>query len=101
MNELYEMAKNTFFMDFSIADIYGVNAVKDTYRRAFQEWKSDYKMLTALVVTLNHKIWQHYEATPRREDLVRLYDNLWRQAEDYALTNLKGDELQYYYNITD
>lgn len=96
-----EMVDNTFWMDFTIADVFGVNAIKDTYKRAFKEWKSDYKMLTALVVILNHKIWQHYEATPRRQDLVELYDNLWRQAQDYALTNLKGDELQYYYNVTD
>lgn len=95
-----EMVNNTFWMDFTIADVFGVNAIKDTYKRAFKEWKSDYKMLTALVVILNHKIWQHYEATPRRQDLVELYDNLWRQAEDYALTNLKGDELRYYYEIT-
>ena len=96
-----EMVDNTFWMDFTIADVFGVNAIKDTYKRAFKEWKSDYKMLTALVVILNHKIWQHYEATPRRQDLVELYDNLWRQAQDYALTNLKGDELKYYYEITD
>ena len=101
MKELYEMAENTFAMDFSIADVFGAHAVKDTYNRAFKEWKSDYKMLTALVVALNHKIWEHYEATPRRQDLVELYDSLWRQAEDYALTNLKGEELNYYYAITD
>ena len=95
------MAENTFAMDFSIADVFGAHAVKDTYNRAFKEWKSDYKMLTALVVTLNHKIWEHYEATPRRQNLVELYDSLWRQAQDYALDNLKGEELDYYYQITD
>ena len=94
-----EIAENTFFMDFSIADVFGANAIKDTYKRAFTEWKSDYKMLTALVVTLNHKIWQHYEH--HNDDFAKLYDNLWRQAEDYALTNLKDYELQYYYDITD
>lgn len=99
MKELYEMAENTFFMDFSIADVFGMNAIKDTFKRAFQEWKSDYKILTALVVTLNHKIWEHYKA--ERHDVARLYNDLWEQAQDYALTNLKGDELQYYYEITD
>lgn len=96
MNELVD---NTFWMDFTIADASGVNAIKDTYKRAFKEWKSDYQMLTALVVTLNHKIWEHYEH--HNDDLAKLYDSLWRQAEDYALTNLKGDELKYYYEITD
>lgn len=94
-----EMIDNTFWMDFTIADAFGVNAIKDTFNRTFKEWKSDYKMLTALVVILNHKIWQHYEA--ENHDVARLYDSLWRQAEDYALTNLKDEELKYYYEITD
>lgn len=93
------LVSNTFWMDFTIADAFGVNAIKDTFNRAFKEWKGDYQMLTALVVTLNHKIWQHYEH--HNDDLAKLYDSLWRQAEDYALTNLKGDELQYYYDVTD
>ena len=94
-----EMVDNTFWMDFTIADAFGMNAIKDTFNRAFKEWKSDYKMLTALVVILNHKIWQHYEH--HNDDFAKLYDNLWRQAEDYALTNLKDEELKYYYEITD
>ena len=93
------LVSNTFWMDFTIADRCGVNAIKDTFNRAFKEWKGDYQMLTALVVTLNHKIWEHYEH--HNDDLAKLYDSLWRQAEDYALTNLKDDELQYYYDVTD
>ena len=32
--------KTTFWDDFSIADAFGMVAIKDTYRRAFNEWKS-------------------------------------------------------------
>ena len=32
----------TFFEDFSIADNFGVDAIKDTYNRAFNEWKHDH-----------------------------------------------------------
>ena len=94
-----EMVDNTFWMDFTIADAFGVNAIRDTFNRAFNEWKSDYKILTALVVILNHKIWQHYEAG--RHDIARLYNDLWDQAREYAMNTLEGDELQYYYEITD
>lgn len=38
----------TFFTDFSIADNFGESAVIDTYNRAFEYWKSDYKYLTEL-----------------------------------------------------
>lgn len=31
----------TFWEDFSIADKYGIAGVKDTYKRAFSEWKDD------------------------------------------------------------
>lgn len=31
--------KTTFWMDFSIADRFGAAAVKDTFNRAFAEWK--------------------------------------------------------------
>ena len=94
-----EMAENTFFMDFSIADVFGANAVKDTYKRAFNEWKDNYKMLTALVVTLNHKIWQHYEA--KNSGLALVYDKLWKEADQYACDTLKDDELKYFLEVTD
>lgn len=48
----------TFFQDFSIADNFGEAAIKDTYDRAFKEWKDNYKYLTELVLVLNWKIWQ-------------------------------------------
>lgn len=51
----------TFWEDFSIADKYGIAGVKDTYKRAFNEWKDDYKFFTELTLVLNHKIWQHCE----------------------------------------
>ena len=31
----------TFYQDFSIADNFGINAIKDTFKRAFNEWKDD------------------------------------------------------------
>ena len=99
MKELYDIAENTFFMDFSIADVFGEHAIKDTYKRAFNEWKDDYKMLTALIITLNHKIYQHYEA--KNNKLAVLYDELWKQADQYAYNTLKDEELEYFLSITD
>lgn len=95
---LKEEFSTTFWQDFSIADHFGIPAVKDTFRRAFSEWKKDYRYLTDLVIVLNHKIWQHYE---KNEPLARVYDELWRKASDYAVKNLKGEELEYYLEETD
>lgn len=79
----------TFWEDFSIADKYGVAGVKDTYKRAFSEWKDDYKFFTELTLVLNHKIWQHYDSN---RELAALYDRLWREADEYAMNNFKGEE---------
>lgn len=89
----------TFWQDFSIADVFGTNAVLDTYNRAFAEWKNDYKYLTELVMVLNHKCWQHYY--DGNESMSRLYSDLYYKANDYAYDNLKGEELNYYFNVTD
>ena len=93
----YEM-KTTFWMDFSIADRFGIPAIKDTYKRAFEEWRDNYEYLTELVIVLNYKIWEWYE---KNENTARIYNDMWEEAQNYAYDNLKGDELSYFFRITD
>ena len=88
----------TFYEDFSVAEHWGSSAIKDTFKRAFKEWKNNYKYLTELVMVLNWKIWEHYEIN---EPLAKLYNDLWEQADNYACNNLKGEELDYFYRTTD
>lgn len=88
----------TFWSDFSIADMFGVPAIMDTYIRAFKEWRGDYKYLTELVMVLNHKIFLWHE---QNHAIALMYDKLWQEADNYALKNLKGEELQYFLNTTD
>ena len=88
----------TFWNDFSIADKFGVTAIKDTYNRAFNEWKNNYEYLTELVMVLNWKIWEHYESN---KSYGELYNKLWEEADMYACENLKGEELIYFYRVTD
>lgn len=90
---------NTFYMDFTIADRFGAYAIKDTFKRAFTEWKSDYKMLTELVIALNHKLWEYYEKG--NQAYTQLYNALWEQADAYACDNLKGEALRYFLEVTD
>lgn len=51
-----------------------------------------------MVLVLNHKIWQHYKSKPA---LAKLYDTLWREADQYAMDNLSENEMQYYFRVTD
>lgn len=89
----------TFWDDFSIADRFGVKAVRDTYRRAFNEWKTNYQYLTELVMVLNWKLWQHYELG--NDTLSDVYQELWDKADGYAMDHLKGEELNYFFRTTD
>lgn len=93
----YEL-QTTFWEDFSIADRFGIAAIKDTFKRAFDEWKNDYKYLTELILVLNHKIWQYHE---KHSDIAQIYNSLWIAADQYAADNLQGNELSYYFSVTD
>lgn len=88
----------TFWMDFSIADKFGHKAVQDTYNRAFRDWKNDYKYLTELVMVLNHKAWQHHG---RNQVLSEIYVVLYEACYNHALETLKGEELKYFFSVTD
>ena len=91
--------KTTFYEDFSIADAFGVAAVKDTYKRALEMADfMGYEYLTELVMALNWKIWEHYE---KNDTLAELYNDLWEKASEHAQETLTGEELSYYYRTTD
>lgn len=51
----YEV-RTTFWEDFSIADLFGLPFIQNTFDRAFKEWRENYEYLTELVLVLNHKI---------------------------------------------
>lgn len=93
----YEM-QTTFVEDFMLADIFGISAVEDTFERAFNEWKDNYVYLTELVIALNWGIWRNYQ---KYEPLARVYNKLWEKADAYAQENLKGEELSFFYQVTD
>ena len=94
----YEL-KTTFLSDFSIADKFGENAIRDTFNRAFNEWKENYIYLTELVMVLNWKWWAHFE--DGNESIAKVYDELFGKADMYACDNLNGEELAYFLNTTD
>lgn len=91
-------SKTTFWEDFSIADKFGIKAIKDTYKRAFNEWKDNVEYLTELSVVLNHKIWEWYQED---DNIAQVYNDLWIKTNDYAKETLKGDNFRYYWEVTD
>ena len=91
--------KTTFWMDFSIADNFGLDAVRDTYSRAFKMWKGSVIYLTELVLVLNRKCWQWNDEG--NAELSDLYSDLFYKTQAYAYETLKGDELDYFWRTTD
>ena len=87
----------TFYSDFSIADNFGVNAIRETYQNAREYWCDDYRYLTEIVMVLNWKAWEHSQ----RADYCDLYIKLFQELQDYAFDTLKGEELEYFIRTTD
>lgn len=90
--------KTTFFADLSIAECFGQKAVQDTYVKALKSYRNNIVYITELVLCLNHKIWQLHQID---EPMAKLYDDLWRQGQEYVIKHFKGEDLSYYYNVTD
>ncbi len=99
--------KTTFWDDFSIADLYGLEAIVDTFRRAFAEWRHDVVYLAELALVLNHKGCFYYSAAEQHdhdktlETLSQLYFTMWSFVNDWAKTNLNEKDFAYYFKITD
>ena len=105
--------KTTFYTDFSIAEAFGTDAIRDTYEKAFNEWKTDTEYVTELVMVLNWKSWEHHDrgllaeqsgddlAADSHTDLVELYCSLYEEADAWCMDNLNDDDLAYFIRTTD
>ncbi len=90
--------ETTFWEEFSIADNYGSEGVREHYNLVFNQWKDNLRFLTELVLVLNWKIYQWYQVD---DNLGMTYDQLWKETDGYALETLKGDDLHYYLSTLD
>ena len=90
--------ETTFWEEFSIADQYGSDGVREHYDLVFDQCKNNLKYLTELVLVLNWKIYQWYQVD---DTLGLTYDELWKKTDEYALNTLKGDDLHYYLSTLD
>lgn len=95
--------KTTFWEDFEIADVFGENAIKETYERAIKEWIDNVVYSTELVMVLNHRCWYWYGKN--NEVLSDLYSELYYKADEAVSNHFqsKGDDesLSYYYQTID
>ena len=90
--------KTTFFSDLSIAECYGADAIRDTYENVMKSWGDNLDFMCEWVISLNQKIWQHYESN---REIANVYDKLWRKADKFCRDKFKGDKLTAYFDYID
>lgn len=90
--------KTTFYTDLSIADGFGINAIKDTYNRVIEAWMDNVEFITEFCMALNWKSWEWSE---KNREYCELYCRLWEELDNYLYDHLKGDDLTYYLRTTD
>ena len=92
----------TFWEDFSIAERFGIDAIKDTAARAFEAWKDNYKFLTELIMVINHKSWAWNEIN---RELMSFYSDLYYEYDEKAYSYLEKtgnkEALTYYFKTLD
>lgn len=93
----YEM-KTTFWDDFTIAEEFGIEAIKDTYKNGFKNWKGNLEYVTELVMVMSWKSFQHYQ---KNEEYMNLYAELYHKTDAWCLDYFKGKDLEYYLKTTD
>ena len=89
----------TFWDDFTIADRFGIDAIRDTYKRAFSEWKFDVVYITELTIVMNWKTFYWWEN--HNDEYMKVYDELWEKTDKWCMRHLKGPDLDYYLRTTD
>lgn len=94
----YEM-QTTFWMDFCIAELFGVAGVQDTFNKVFNEWKDLVVYGTELAIVMNLKCWYWYDKG--NMELSQIYHDYYYQVRAYCLDHYKGEDFEYYWRNTD
>lgn len=92
-------SKTTFWSDFTIAESFGTNAVKDTFNTSFRNWKRNAEYVTELAIVTNLKCWHWYYKG--NLELSRQYSDYYYKVRGWCLDHLKGQDLKYFIQTTD
>lgn len=90
--------KTTFWEDFSVADAFGADAIRDTFNRSFRDWKNNLEYITELAMVMSWKSCSYYN---KNDEYMNLYSDLYHKVDGWCMDNLKGNDLSYYLDTTD
>lgn len=96
-----------FAQDFAIADWYDEKSVKETYHRAINEWKDNYKAMTELAVQLSYMSYAHSQLKEQgiagRDPFIKLYSTLFEKATDFFYKHFENNHeaCSHFFDWTD
>lgn len=82
-----------FYVDFSMAEPFGISAIANVYNRLFSQYKNNTVYLTELSMAINWKIYEHYD---KEKQLTKFYQSIWEQIDGYCKENLQKPYIDYY-----
>ena len=91
--------RTTFWDDFTIAERFGLPAIKDTYKNAFMSWKSGVGFIRGLVWVLNWKML--YMGERRMTEKSAMYYKCWVELSNWCERHLEAGAYEYFINVTD
>jgi hypothetical protein len=91
----------TFYLDLSIAECYGIDAIRDTFNKVKDEWLKNYKYWTEFVLCVNWKSWEW--ADRNNVEFGQLYADLYYGARKLFYDKYENDEeaCRYFFEVTD
>ena len=92
--------KTTYWNDFETAEVFGgEKEIRALYKRAMKNWSDNVEYVTEICMVLNWRLHLWYQRGNMK--LAQLYEELWKDCDKWCCTNLKGEDLQYFYRTTD
>ena len=91
--------RTTFWDDFTIAERWGVKAIEDTYRNAFNSWKTDVVFIVELVLVLNWKMLYMDERHMTEKSVM--YYKCWVELSNWCERHLEAGAYEYFILVTD
>ena len=93
-----------YWADFSVAEKFGVKALKDTWAKVGDIKELDPAVLTELIVVLNHKLWQCHDLGQMETEKYKLYEKWYNKAMDHAVSTNNGwtdAQREHFFYVTD
>ena len=93
-------SKTKLYDCYSIADKKNQKTLEELFKVTFAVAKTDYEYLIELVMVLKYRLWYWHTNRPE-SPYVSTYATYYNKVSEWAAENLEGEELRYYFSVSD